>query len=54
MSKQLSWILPFVVLELPGLTGGKDCYDSVPVLRLELFGSIDYDEPEWTRAIDGG
>lgn len=47
MRKQLLRFSPLVASELPSLTCGEHCHNSLPVLCLELIGRIHKDEPEW-------
>ena len=42
--KQIRRLLPFVALELPGLSGGKYSNHTVPVVGLELFRGVDENE----------
>jgi hypothetical protein len=49
--KQFCGLLPFIALELPYLTCGKDRYDTRPVFGLELFGGVDNDEAHGMSAV---
>ena len=43
--------LPFVRLELPGLTGREDADDTRPVVRLELLRRVHQDETQWSLRV---
>lgn len=45
--KELLWFTPLVASKLPHLSCGKDSHDTVPVVGLELFRTVNDDEPVW-------
>lgn len=54
MLEELIGVAPLVILKLPRLARGENADDAVPVLRLELLGTLDEDEAQGPRRVDVG
>ena len=52
--EQLVGVAPLVVLELPRLTCREHAHHVVPVLGLELLGTLDEEEAQGPRRVDVG